>query len=179
MKIKLRNVVLIVVLLLIARVEYVLLTTEPMSYEDQQFLLAKEKFLQNQTHYIQIVNSTPEEKDGSPKIVAFNLGGFEGYPQYIVWDESDDLANPQSQHRRFVAETRRLAPGVKDPPDFHILIYKVTAQKLDSHFYWVMESSEPFMQSERVNGRWERNQAYITPNNPYIKSHDPYRSLPW
>lgn len=102
-----------------------------------QYVLDNSEFYFAQNYYVGKIQNLSMEKDGTSKLVVFDWGGGVENPRLLVYDESDDIDNLRSDHRRLFEVWPPIAPGVKMPPDSRRSIYAIKSRKMGRHFYVV------------------------------------------
>lgn len=105
------------------------------------YLIACKGFYFKESYYLEMVSNAKDNQDGSPKLVVFHdFGGDcdELGCLLLVYDESDDLANDQSIHKRFFeniwTNSKQVLP---DGTKAQLEIYQTNSKKIKDHFYFV------------------------------------------
>lgn len=111
---------------------FILVIVRPGHY---QYMLDHAEFYFTRNYYFDKIKNVSTEKGNGSKFMVFDWGGSLEDPRLLVYDESDDIDNSHSDHRRLFEVWPPVAPGVTGAS--RKSIYKIRSRKVDRHFYVV------------------------------------------
>ena len=107
-------------------------------WNEIQYWKASSEFHSKEKYYNAEVAKAPNDKNGLPKLVVFNKESDDQGETLLVYDESDDLDNIHSNHRRmFEVEDQNRDYGTVPHHNVDITIFQTKVLKIQNHFYLV------------------------------------------